>query len=91
MSLARSRDGERVMLPEKRPRWDDPDLIRIRSSRMFADKLRGMRTREIAVIYKLSPRHVNREIRAIPEPVKRHIKGAFQRGKLGLGGLHPAG
>lgn len=66
----------------KRRRLTDEAILRVRSRQMYVMKLEGQSSAMIAVYFSLTTRHVNREIRAIPEAEKRRIEGRYHRGQV---------
>lgn len=76
--------GSQVAGPERRKRLTDDEIRRLRASYIYAHRLHGWTTREIANYYSLSPQHINREIRAIPPTAKKIIARKYRSGEISL-------
>jgi hypothetical protein len=92
MSFARGQyDGEKAMTPERRERETRPAAIRDRATSMYMEKLYGRSAGFLAAKYRLSKRHVNREIAALPETIRMNLEREHRRGQRSLEGLQSAG
>jgi hypothetical protein len=80
MSVVRGHYGGAKAVMERRDPLPESELIEIRSGRMYADRLDGRPTAEIAKIFNLPPQVVNRQIKAIPESAKAFIRRNRIRG-----------
>jgi hypothetical protein len=70
-------DGGAVTVSRRVPMTDD-QIRRVHDRQMYAMKLSGSTTREIAKFFSFRPRSVNACIRAIPPAEKRRIAEDFR-------------
>ncbi|WP_422932062.1 hypothetical protein [Singulisphaera sp. PoT] len=70
--------GEEVVVSIRR-RMRGRDLLIERDVSMYCDRLRGVRSSEIAFKFKISKQLVNRRIKRMPEKVKQYLRGRVSR------------
>ena len=76
--------GPKVEAPQRRTRLADREIRRLRSAQMYAQRLKGWTTAEIATYFHLSTRMVNMEIAGIPDKARTRIEGMYRRGEISV-------
>lgn len=82
--VAGNYEGSKVEAPQRRSRMTDREIRRLSSAQMYAQKLKGWSSAEIAVYFRLTPRMVNMELAAIPPKAKANIEALYRRGEISV-------
>lgn len=73
------RFGSKVVA-ERRSLLREPDLLRLRAAEMYKMKLAGKTSPEIGRVFGVSRQMVNRVLAQMPDPIKKLVERARNRG-----------